>query len=435
MRTVTARRSTLLLHDDGRVNYPMSKFLTDKFNNPHTQELAAQALRVLYRFLVAQKIEPAVRALEGRALTYKECNALGDLCFRPLAEVELMSSSKVSLVASPHSARPAREMKDAVQPNTAKKRLAYIASYLEFFREVFVDTHVRSSSLRAQLQEAYGQTSEWLTEQIRGTKQRHAANVQSLPSDRFFEVIRAIFVEPEILFRTSSGKASSTLYRDRAMALLACECLRPGAIGNLGRADFISHAGYLRLVDRRHQRKGRPTPGTPVLKLGDSTSVNSASEGLIKLYPFTIDAINDYIEKEREPTLAKHLANPSMGFLFVNQSGKPLKHRSTITSMFHRLGERLRSLGTLDVGNDPHFKDNDHYDFYAYVLRHSAASLFLEVRGMSDVVYDEMKQRFGWTRKSEMPLLYAARAMSDRANVDLGTFYQSMVDEMKRTRN
>jgi len=429
MKTSYARRNYLLLHDDGRVHYPMSKFLTAKYDNPHTRELAAQALRVFYRFLEAHRIELITRALEGSCLSYHEVTLLIGLCYRPLAEVELLSDRKVVLITSAKAVEGPEELPNAVEPNTVRQRLGYIAGYLKFYREAILDGHIRLSATRTDLQNSYERTREQLIEAVSGTKQNHHLNIQSLPSDRFLELIRAIFLEPERLFLTPGGKVSSTTFRDRAMALLACECLRPGAIGNIGRADFRLAGGYLVVKDNRRRRNGRTTTGTPVLKLGQSTRINSASETMIRLYPFTVEAIQDYLKQERDAVQSKHLRNRSEGMLFLNQTGSPIKHRSSLTSMFSRLGQRLRAIGLLDVGNDPQFFDKQQYDFYAYVLRHSAASLFLQVNGQSEKVFDDMRLRFGWTADSKMPLIYGARAMSDAANVNLDEFYQSMIRE------
>jgi integrase len=214
------------------------------------------------------------------------------------------------------------------------------------------------------------------------------------------------------------------------MALLACECLRPGAIGNIFRSDFQPKSRHLVVKDHRAKRN-KITSSTPVLKLGASTKINSAAEGMIELWPFTVDAINDYIDTERTSILAKHLKNRSNGFLFLNEKGGPIKHRATLTATFNGLGNRLIELGLLDVGDDPYFKDQKKYDFYAYVLRHSAASFFIEVNGTDDSTLDSMKIRFGWTVSSKQPQRYAARALSDKANMDLMEFYENLLSEVR----
>jgi hypothetical protein len=236
------------------------------------------------------------------------------------------------------------------------------------------------------------------------------------------------------------------------MTLLSCEGLRPGTLGNIAMADFRPDSSHLIIKDNRAKRSERITTGTPVLKMGDSTQVNNASETMITLWPFTVRAIQDYIHEERSNVLMKRLTNRSKGFLFLSDEGVPIKHRSSITEMFNKLGKLLAVHGLLDVGNDPYFPAQKMYDFYGYVLRHSAASFFLaekcreiaekagnakprEFRDVPDHVKDLMKSRFGWTKHSNMPELYAARALSDNANVDLMAFYQSLLDEVKARRS
>lgn len=432
MRLIYAKQNCLLLHADGTIHYPFSKYLTDKFDNPHTRETVSQGLRVLYRFLNAHGIELAIRALEGRCLTFDEVKSLAGLCYRPMEEVEAGSNAKIVLLTSAKAAAAPQEYPDAVAPNTARKRLTSIADYLRFYRGNFLDPHLRSSTLRAELLEAYRRTCEQAAGEIRGTKQNHHLTIRSLPSRRFLELIRKLVLEPEDLFQTDTGKPSGTLWRDRAIALIACEGVRPGAIGNIARQDFKGK--YLALKDHRILRHGRTTIGTPVLKLGATTRSNSASETMLTLYPFTTDAISEYIEREREPILAKRMKNCSRGFLFLNQKGEPIKHRSSITAMFNRLGVRLAQLGLLDVGDDPYFSSETKYDFHAYVLRHSAASFFVEMKGTQDRVQDAMKTRFGWTLRSNQPERYANRALSDRAAVDLISFYEQLVAETTAAR-
>jgi len=354
------------------------------------------------------------------------------LCYRPLGEIEKLSNRKVALITSAMAAIEPDKLPEAMEPNTARKSLITIAEYLKFYREVFLDPHIRSNSLRIVLKEAYEKTQNDLKKEISGTKQNHHLTIRSLPSRRFLELIRKVVLEPETLFLTARDKPSSTLYRDRAMVLLACEGLRPGAIGNISRPDF--RGNYLVIQDHRNCREGRTTTGAPVLKLGDTTRINSASETMLTLYPFTTDAINDYIRFERDPILAKHLKNRSLGFLFLHEKGEPIKHRSSITGMFKRLGERLAQQGLLDIGNDPYFPDQSQYDFYGYVLRHSAASFFLEMKGTDDGVLDAMKVRFGWTIDSIQPQRYANRALSDQAGVDLMQFYEQLLVDAAASR-
>lgn len=429
MRQFSAKRNYLLLHDDGTIHYPFSKFLTDEFDNPNTRELVGQSLRILQRFFVAHGIELAVRMLEKRCLTHDEIKSLAGLCYRPLSEIERLSDAKVVSITSAKANTRPRDMRGALEANTAVKRLNHIASYLKFYQEVFLTPHIQSNALREDLKTIYDQTHEKIKGQISGTKQNHYLTIQSLPSYRFLQIIRAVVLNMGALFLTEGGKTSATLYRDKAMFLLACEGLRPGAIGNLTRDDFHPSSGHLVLKNNTKKRPGRPTTGTPVLKGADSNKVGYASETMITLWPFTVTAITDYLVNERASVLAKRLKNRSLSFLFLNEKGEPIKHRATLTAMFNRIGKQLAQLGMLDVGNDPYFKNEKRYEFYAYILRHSAASLFVELHGTSNDALDKMKSRFGWTMNSTQPQRYAARALSEQANMELISFYRELIDE------
>lgn len=445
MKQVFARRNYVLLHDDGSIHYPFSKFLTDQFSNPHTRELVAQSLRVLLRFCTAHQIELAFRAVEGRCLTYNEAKKLGELCYRPLTEVEAMGNKKVVFLTSAKAGKAPNELPCAVEPNTARKRLHHIAVYLDFYREVFLEPNIRSATIREQLKHDYDKIGHQLRRTIRGTKQIHHLAIKSLPMGKYLSIIKAVFVRPHDLFQTAAGKPSRTLLRDRAMVLLTCEGLRPGALGNIALADFRPSAAMLVIKDNRAKRSERITTKTPKLKLGDSTQVNSASETMITLWPFTVRVIQEYIDTERSAVLAKRLTNRSNGFLFLSDEGEPIEHRGTITEMFNKLGKRLAALGLLDIGDDLYFHQQEKYDFYGYVLRHSAASFFLsqkcieyaekvgitrphDFNDVPDTVKDLMKLRFGWVPGSNMPELYAARALSDNASVVLTDFNQHLLD-------
>lgn len=211
------------------------------------------------------------------------------------------------MITSAKADVPPEDIRGALEANTAAKRLNHIASYLKFYREVFLDPHIQSSTLRSELISAYEQTQEKLKREVAGTKQNHYLTIQSLPSHRFLQIIRAVILEPVTLFLTEGGKPSATLYRDRAMFLLACEGLRPGALGNLTRDDFRPDSGHLVLKDNTKKRSGRLTTGIPALKGASSKKVAYTYETMITLWPFTVTAITDYLVKERDPILAKHL--------------------------------------------------------------------------------------------------------------------------------
>lgn len=188
MKQVFAKRNYVLLHEDGSIHYPFSKFLTDKYTNPHTRELVAQSLRVFYRFCTAHQIELVFRALEGRCLTYDEAKKLAELCYRPLPELEAMGNKKVVLLTSAKAGKAPSELPGAVEPNTARKRLNHIASYLDSYREVILEPNIRSVTTRVQLKDEYDKIGAQLRWTIRGTKQSHHLAIKSLPTDKYLSM-------------------------------------------------------------------------------------------------------------------------------------------------------------------------------------------------------------------------------------------------------
>ena len=423
----------MVVNGDGTINYPFSRFLKDKFDNVSTRELIFQSLRVLRRFLDAHGIELVTRAMQGtgRSLANGEVIRLTALCFRPLTELEAISDAKVVAIADIKPGKAPRTTAKAVEPNTARRRLEDIAGFLNYFQEVFLNPSIRHQNHRDNVKAETDTACRWLREAVTGTKQNHHAQIQSLPSKVYLEVVRAIFTRPEDLFTTKSGKLSRTLQRDRAMALVAAEGIRPGTLPNITIADFRPRSSHIVIKDRREE-KDKPTSGTPQIKGGGSLKVNYASDTMLLIQPITVSAIQKYIDGERSKVLSRRLRNKSQGALFINEKGEPIKHRSSATSMFARLETRLQELGLLDVGSDPHFEGREHYEFYGYVLRHSAASFYVERKGDSERALDEMKSRFGWTHESKQPARYAARALSDKANVDLEEYNKKLLAEVQQ---
>lgn len=431
MKSVLAQSHYLLLRPDGSIHYSFSKFLTEEFDNSNTRELVGQSLRVLYQFCHRNQIELALRAnVNGKGLTYDEVNNLVDLCYRPLSEIEKASSGPIAKHKKKRFLHISKNIPGAVEPNTARRRLQHIAQYLMFFSEVFLEPCIRNEALRKTIHDEYEKSALQLRGKISGTKQNHHHDIQSLPAEKFLEIVKVMVLEPEKLFITASGKQSRTMLRDRAIALLACEGLRPGTIGNVAREDLRQEASMLVIKDNRHKRSSTSS-STPFLKLGDSTRLNSASETKITLWPVTLDAIANYIEEERSEILTKRLKNSSRGFLFLSEKGGPIKHRSALTGIFKRLGKRLAELGFLDVGSDPYFRNQKRYDFYGYVLRHSSASLFVERSAGDQRSLDSMKSRYGWTMHSKQPERYAARALSDLASIDLMEFNKDLLSQIQ----
>ena len=124
--------------------------------------------------------------------------------------------------------------------------------------------------MREELRARYDQTVTELKGWVSGTKSSHHHQIQSLPIERYLDVIRNVFLYPGQLFKTLEGEPGRTMMRDRAVALLAAEGLRPGAIGNLARRDFIwrpgDSKGFLVIQDNTAKRKSLITASTPVQK-------------------------------------------------------------------------------------------------------------------------------------------------------------------------
>jgi len=428
MRTVRAFNNFICLRDDGSIHYPYSQYLTSRFTNPNTLALVSLSLRIFDRFCIANEIELPARALDGKCLTFLEIDQLARLCYRPFSEIEALSSKKIILLTSAKAKIEPSKFLGAVQPNTALRRLKDIGEYLNHYLEVFLEPNVRQESKVREIRIAYAKSIAQAKNKIGGTKQNHHHQIQSLPNDKFMELIECFVKRPNELFINESGNLCRAILRDRAMTLLACEGLRPGTIANIAISDFRPESGRLCIIDNRDKRK-KQTAGTPVLKLGASTLVNSASETMISLWPFTIRAIQEYISSERNAIQSKNLKNKSLGFLFLTNGGGPIKNRGTMTTMFKVLGNRLNKLGLLQVENDPYFKNKARYEFYGYVLRHSAACFYLAANGTSDKTLDSMKSRFGWTISSQMPQIYAARTLSDLSNTVMNKFTESLMSD------
>jgi integrase len=437
MRLVQVHNKTLLLSNDGAIHAPYSLFLNDKFDNPHTRESSASGLRLLESFLHAHSISLPHRAQEGLCLLPSEIQSLTELAYRPVNEVELMSKVMIKHISKASKDHSSKNLKGAVESNTAGRRLDQIAAFLTWYLETVLDYRIRSSSQRQELRQRYNQTTDGLKARIRGGKKNHPNEIRSLPEEVFLKIVKNIFLRPESIIQSASGKPSATMMRDRAIALLACEGLRPGAIGSLTLNNFRWRAGdvaggYMDISDNVAKRKTRTTTKTPVQKGIGSTTQSYNSDGTIKLWPWTCHAIKDYIDGERASLTGKTLANKTKGFLFIADHGGPIGDRTTLSAAFSRLKKGLRSKGLLNKSESDQYQKDAYYEFTAYTLRHSSASLFHDRKRHEKDVEDQMRMRFGWSAKSTMPSHYARRSISNRANVDLMNFYESLVEEMKR---
>lgn len=435
---VISQSRTLLIDGDGVINAPFSLFLNEKFNNPHSRETVAVGLRMLHRFLAAHHIDLAARALDGECLRMVECKWLAELAYRPIEEIEQMSDGMLKRLTTVSRGTPAMDLGNAVEPNTAAKRLNTVAAFLKWYRESLLEEAIRSSTTREMLRDRYDAIREELNGLIGNTTQGGPHEIRSLPIERYLLIIRELVINPERWFRTEHGNLSATVMRDRAIFLLAAEGLRPGAIGNLTVDDFRYRAGdskgYVVIKDNVARRDNPVTTSTPKAKGVRSTQQSYNSNITIRLWPFTCHAIKDYVDGTRSMVLSRRLANRSKSFLFLGEHGGPIGDRTTIALVFSHLRKRLASEGLLNTVDGDPYAHGLRYEFSAYTLRHSAATLFYARNAKKANVKDLMRQRFGWTEKSTMPDRYANRAMSEAASVDMTEFHESLLQALAAKR-
>lgn len=422
--------------DTGIIHVPGTLYLNEMYANHHTKHVSAKALRVWVRLADAFEIDLAARALEGRWLKEVEKKALRHLVFRPIEEIESMSDRSVRNIASATHNKEANMRNGAVVPNTAAKQLTGIANFLSWFYTKILQprmpTRPTSSNV---LKEQVELCAMDLKKGVRGTKSLHPHLIRSLPTERFLQIYTAVYLCASDLLKTHGGKISSNLLRDRAIILLASEGLRPGAIGNIALVDFkwsgMETPGYVVIKDNTARRTKGLSTSTPVQK-GAAGGQNYNSEYTMTIWPTTAKAIQEYIDSERVAVTTRGLRNRSEGFLFLADHGGPIGDRGTIAHVFRQASKGLTTMGLLSKAPDDPYLDGERYPFHAYVLRHSAASLFYATRSQMmkvDVVTDLMKMRFGWSMGSGMPTLYAQRAISNAASITVDDYMESLFAE------
>lgn len=430
MRLVHANGKGLLLGESGEIQVPESLYLNDQYDNPNSQATVALGLRLFHVFIRSIGASLPHRALKGNCLHAPEVGWLSNLAFRPVEELESMKARMLLRLAKSENVAH-RDRPGAVAASTASARLVQIGEFLQWYFDNVLSPRIRSAQLKAELRERYVVTVRELKEKIRGGNNKHPTQIRSLPKDVFLGVMRKTWVNPETIFCSESGATSPTAMRDRAIFLLACEGMRPGAIGNLALQDFLG--SQVRIVDNVRRRGKAPTEGTPVQKGARSNKQAYSSELNMTLWPWTEAAVREYIKSERAEVLNRRLHNASKGFLFLeNQYAGPIANRKTISLIFKRAERRLLEMGVLARQSGDQYVRTEAYELTAYTLRHSAATLYLSVKGNSEQTRSEMKDRFGWMPNSKMPDLYGRRANMDAASIDLADLWESMkADRLK----
>lgn len=424
MRLLDVGGRALLVNSAGEVHGPFSLFLNAKYDNPNSRGAVSHGLRLLDVFVQAFDVDLPKRALQGICLHPTEVSWLTNLAYRPLAELELMSRRMLVRLAKSRGIAP-RDKAGAVAASTASARLVQIADFLEWYFQSILDPRLPSTQARAHLKDRYEIAVDAVKSKIRGGNGNHPTQVRSLPTDRFKQLMSEVWVRPEEIFRSGTGAISRTLQRDRAVFYLACEGMRPGAIGNLMIEDFLGN--QIIIKDNVGRRGEAATSGTPVQKGARSNMQAYNSEFTITLWPWTTAAVREYITSERAELLGRRLHNSSKGFLFLETlRAGPIRNRKTISTIFQKMARRMFELDLLAKRSGDAYVRTEVYKLVAYTLRHSAATLYVSEKGASDQTRSEMKDRFGWTAKSMMADLYARRANMDSASLDTGKLWEDM---------
>jgi integrase len=432
MRLVSSLSKVLMLQDDGRIHAPFSFFL-NTYKNPNTLDSMAGSLKLFHIFLLHFKISLAERALDGRCLEEREMVALINLSFRPLTD--LSDPRRITKVVDVRNAVRDEDRENAVEDGTAKGRLKDISSFLKEY-QTLVSHHVRSADTRERLAASYLACCERLRQAVGGAASISSYDVRSMSSADFIGCMKVVYCTPEVVHGDS--KSDLLLLRDRAMFMLACEGLRPGEICNARVNDLIKGPdGLLSLkvvVNKIHREKLKSS--TPVPKGASSNRAPYATVRMIHLWPFTRDALNDYINGPRAKAIARAGEDVTSGFIFIKGTGEPIGSRQAVSLRFGQMCDALHLAGHMKIESSPVRSDGNKEKLSSYTMRHSAASYFYESKlaelENERTAFDLMKARFGWTDKSAMPQRYAKRAIVNSATVQVNQIYSEMRAEVDR---
>lgn len=431
MRMVRSLSKVLMVHEDGRINAPFSFFL-NTHKNPNTQESMAGSLKLFNRFLGHFKISLPDRALEGRCLEEREILGLINLSFRPLTD--LVDPRRIARLVDVRNAEPDEDRDNAVEGSTADQRLKDIAAFLKEY-QTLVSHYIRSADTRERLSASYLACCERLRRAVGGAASSSAYDIRSMSSTDFVGCMTVVYSSPMVLL----GKSKSDLHllRDRAMFMLSCEGLRPGEICNLRVNDLIEGAdGLLSLqvaVNKKHRKQVKSS--TPMPKGASSTRAPYATVRMIHLWPFTRDALKDYINGPRKDAIDQAGEDLSSGFVFIKSTGEPIGSRQAVSLRFSQMCDALQQAGHMTIEVGPSRGDGKNGELSSYTMRHSAASYLYESKMAElknkEAVFDLMKARFGWTDKSAMPAHYAKRGIVDIATVQVNEVYSEMRAEVE----
>lgn len=431
MKLVRAGSKVLMISDGGSINAPFSFYLSTH-RNPNTQDSLANSLKLLHLFLIHFKVSLAERALEGRCLEEREMVGLISLSFRPLGD--LTDPKRVQKFLDLRNAEADEDRDGAVEGGTASQRLKDIAAFLKDY-ETLVANHIRSTDTRERLSANYLACCLRLRQAVGGAASRSSYDIRAISSKDFVDCMKVVYCRPKVLL--GNAKSDIHLLRDRAMFLLSCEGLRPGEICNLRVNDLVKGKdGLLTLqvaVNKKHRKAIKSS--TPLPK-GASSNKAYATVRMIHLWPFTRDAVNDYINGPRSEAIEQAGEDRTSGFVFIKSNGDPIASRQAVSLRFSQMCDSLRQAGHMKIEEAPRRGDEKKEEASSYTMRHSAASYFYASKMQALVdkqsVFDLMKARFGWTDKSHMPEHYAKRGIVDSATVNVHQIYTEMRAEVDR---
>lgn len=431
MRMVKAASKVTMIEDDGRINAPFSFFL-NTFKNPNTQDSIFVSLKLFHLFLVHFQISLAEKALEGRCFEEREMVGLISLSYRPMAD--LTDQRRIAKYLDVRNAEADEDRKGAVEGGTASQRLKDIASFLKDY-ETLIAHHIRSADTRERLAASYQACCERLRRAVGGAASSSAYDIRAMSSADFVDCMKVVYSRPKVLL--GDAKSDMHLLRDRAMFMLSCEGLRPGEICNLRVNDLIQGPDRLLslqvAVNKMHRKEVKSS--TPLPK-GASSNTPYATVRMIHLWPYTRDALNDYINGPRSEAIAQAGEDRTSGFVFIKSTGDPVTSRQAVSQRFLQMCDSLHQAGYMKIDAAPSRGDPKTDVLSSYTMRHSAASYFYSSKMQElenkESVFELMTARFGWTDKSHMPKHYAKRGIVDIATVEVNQIYTEMRAEVDR---
>lgn len=432
LKLFSVGQKSVVLDEFEKPLMPFSLFVNESAN-PHTQNQRFSAVRILYAFMRAHDIELLERVVvDNGLLSDQEARNLRDLCYFEIEAVESMGKRELREFFSAKKDIKIRGHQKSVKQNTAAQRADYIAKFLLSYADSVTTTVLHGSAqAQVQLQRRAKKNAEDIGN-IRTTDSNHHQEIISLPPSRFLEIIKWSLQKPHEIF------GEKYFHLNQALFHLACEGLRPGMMLNIFLRDFDDRKQVLFIEDHRDERVGPVSKKTGVMKGGVTDKRSSIQSFPIRLFPFTVRSLKAYIENARSNLAAKNGRNLSQGFLFLNNQGKPFASTTSLENRFDEIGKNLERLGLLDSHYDT-LARGDKYPFYAYVMRHSAATFFMsehrehENESQRDSAYDKMRLRFGWTAQSNMPAKYAKRALMAESSKLLQKIDEDLHNEMIQT--